>query len=1258
MVHGFTACGYGGRFGWALAVLVPAEVWQAFAAAAGDPPDLRPLACLYQRRQWWKQRPQRLPQLRGSSLWWKRSKWGWCTVFAHGSRWGNGFMAGSGPMGSKPRGSGNYILEGDRGIYGELGGEEGEVHSNVLEQGDDTEFVLDKALNKAPFYTQFVQVMGGMPEDLEDPTLEQVAAMVKKVKILKQPPYADFAIWLPYAKKHLKTQKYKSFVMMQDGSFITRMVPGPACFQHWLLSFRVLRTTLVMMDQVGLANLMQWENKIEMLNHRYENCWHLIAEADDRGRGEQMAKTFSKVKMAIDAGEPPPRGWDMDKLWQVGLAAGTQRPGLLAGTSSPTSNGVDGKRVQRYSHAPRRGDHQREGEGEEGKFRLDSWRGRSRIQEEQQSSEEGGQEEKMGSGKRRAEILEGGQRKRWKGWRRKAWWSWPRWCWQSRRRRMLRVEQWEWFVWGPASRLPMQRESTETQRKSGDPEKRVPHRLEAGAPLGIERSIQTAGIFPVMEAEEERHQGEWDSDVLLEKGEMKNYKSVEEDREQAEIELNRYMERKFCLAIPRSEAQEKYQGGTISKMGLILKAKDNGEVKRRLAAGCDQAAASHAPEPDGGDLQHRVCIEVADAFTLLPVPPRARWLTTVFYAVLTHTLKEEEKEKEKEPAPGTRNRRAAMKRLLRRINLREVKGADIRLMTDASPEGLGGLLSINGRVLKAFSSPVKPEDREQLGIESSQAFLEALAILVGLRHFASYLRAQRVKFTVQADSVAALALTQKLAAGASSPAMNFIGAELGITLEELEVQEISALHIPGKANVEPGFLSRPSKWKEERMPAGLHGVEIDPVFGRSADFYRLPSAMVEPSLLKMEVLVAGPRVPRTHAARPWGAMALLRGLSNAAGAGGAAVPALLRLLPDAAETEPPADPLAATLGLHQRAGEAEGTPLTSLILAGRIPGRVRTSESHPEEKVRRRSKSESEEEKAESKKKGRSETDEEEYTSQEKEDRDVEEIRDSEASMLDAEMDRALKEAQRKEADTRQKDEDVTRQSIIKVDCKLEHIEGGHHWTAVLDRTFKKCKRGLERGRGPRRKAPEVGAEARLKARSDKKKGKGQIHFARELFEFGRCWMLREADLSVLSTPDVRVDYVSSSIAQVAYLGRAQEIPAQESNGGAALVNTVDASRLEEWKEALQEEVKTMKADMDGSKKKWQKKEKAWAELSKEVHGKLRAKVQSIRQQVVHKNLPPLGWRTACGWSFYGNNFVFVGNECEVTCDKCKGLCA
>ena len=354
------------------------------------------------------------------------------------------------------------------------------------------------------------------------------------------------------------------------------------------------------------------------------------------------------------------------------------------------------------------------------------------------------------------------------------------------------------------------------------------------------------------------------------------------------------------------------------------------------------------------------------------------------------------------------------------------------------------------------------------------------------------------------------------------------------------------------------------------------------------------------------------------------------------------------------------------------------------------------------------------------------------------------------------------------------------------VDCKLWHVEEGHPWTELLDRTFKKCKRGLDRGKGPRRKAPEVVWAARVKARDEKKKPKAQIHFARELFEFGRCWMLREAEIAILSTPDVRVDYVLKrvrlripvskkdqeaegvqrvlqclcgeggckpdcpyevaqdlldklqrlaggasklcvargkkeatksmlvaswekvfkqkvtghsarrtgaldyirsgwAVSQVAYLGRwkssvilqyaeealasmpanrGQEVTEQEGITKAAVVNAVDPGRFDEWKAALEEEMKAMKDAMEGSREEWEERERSWTELAKEAQGKLPARVQSIRQQVVHKNLaisvasPPMGWRTACGWAFYGNNFVFVENDCEVTCDKCKGLCA
>ena len=190
------------------------------------------------------------------------------------------------------------------------------------------------------------------------------------------------------------------------------------------------------------------------------------------------------------------------------------------------------------------------------------------------------------------------------------------------------------------------------QKRSGDPEKWVPHWLEVGALLGIERSICTAGIFPAMDAEEDKYQAEWDSDMMLEKGDMRNYKSVEDAKEDAEIELNRYKERKFCMAIKRREALEKFQGGTVSKMGLIIKEKDNGEVKRRLVLDMRRSggnAKSRLPErlvlPRPKDviqlLRHMhgtpresscdtefALVDVADAFTTLPVAP-AEWKHTM-----------------------------------------------------------------------------------------------------------------------------------------------------------------------------------------------------------------------------------------------------------------------------------------------------------------------------------------------------------------------------------------------------------------------------------------------------------------------------------------------------------------------------------------------------------------------------------------------------------------------------------------------------
>jgi hypothetical protein len=239
------------------------------------------------------------------------------------------------------------------------------------------------------------------------------------------------------------------------------------------------------------------------------------------------------------------------------------------------------------------------------------------------------------------------------------------------------------------------------------------------------------------------------------------------------------------------------------------------------------------------------------------VLPRARWTTSVFYAVPSQTLKEEEQDKN----PTTRNRKGlfAVKRLelarlwlisfldaaklrpMRRVALNPATLADIRITTDASPEALGGYLMVNKRIIAAFFSEVDKKQADELLLEhkesSSQSALEALAILVALRRWAEKVKGATVMIT-----------TQKLAAKSSSPGLNFLGAELAICLEELGVEEIRAIHVPGKANVEADFLSRPSTWKTTTMPKALEGVDIGSELGPGSCFYRLPTPREAPSL--------------------------------------------------------------------------------------------------------------------------------------------------------------------------------------------------------------------------------------------------------------------------------------------------------------------------------------------------------------------------------------------------------------------------
>ena len=247
------------------------------------------------------------------------------------------------------------------------------------------------------------------------------------------------------------------------------------------------------------------------------------------------------------------------------------------------------------------------------------------------------------------------------------------------------------------------------------------------------------------------------------------------------------------------------------------------------------------------------------------VLPRARWTVTVFYAVMKAAEGERQPKKElSRRAPQTMVAvkrlelarqwltaflREALRRPMRSFHLRTTTKPAVSITTDASPEALGGYLVVNDKLLAAFSSKVTQEDAEILGFEkgtsASQGIVESLALLVALRSWKGKFPQGVLELRFNADSTTALALARRLAA--ATPGLNFLGAELGIVLEELQVEKLRGVHIPGAANDMADWLSRPEKWTSPRPPA-LRDLKIATTERRSEDFYVLPSPRSAPSL--------------------------------------------------------------------------------------------------------------------------------------------------------------------------------------------------------------------------------------------------------------------------------------------------------------------------------------------------------------------------------------------------------------------------
>jgi hypothetical protein len=137
------------------------------------------------------------------------------------------------------------------------------------------------------------------------------------------------------------------------------------------------------------------------------------------------------------------------------------------------------------------------------------------------------------------------------------------------------------------------------------------------------------------------------------------------------------------------------------------------------------------------------------------------------------------------------------------------QGVKVEIGTDASPWGMGGWITVGGKLLHYFAVPITWEDEKLFGVRigtaDGQQIWECLAVLVAVDMWITHWQTRRVILQIRSDNVTALTNLVKMRP--KTAAHGIIIRELAMRLAEQSFPP-DALHTPGVSHIVADALSR------------------------------------------------------------------------------------------------------------------------------------------------------------------------------------------------------------------------------------------------------------------------------------------------------------------------------------------------------------------------------------------------------------------------------------------------------------------